>query len=207
MSGKPVHSGHVGLIKIAASECDQVKLYVSISDRARPGEVVILGADMQEIWTTELEKIMPRNVAITYGGSPIANAFKEIGEASKEGSADTYVLYADDIDLQQNFPDASLKKYAETLFAAGQIEKRPVKRTETVNVSGTKMREYLSAGDSASFIKNLPNGINGKHVWSILHARVKNPPQVKATSKAKVPKKPVKSEQLIRSFVEETLKG
>lgn len=206
-SYKPFHAGHFGLITLAARECDTVHLYVSTSDRARPGEVPILGSDMKEIWTSEIEKIMPGNVEVIYGGSPVGNVIKELGAASEAKSKDTFVLYADPDDMAVNFPQASLVKYASHLAAKGQIEQRPVKRTETVNVSGTKMREYLSSGDKASFTKNLPKGINVNNVWNILYSTAKAPPVVKTTSKAKTSvKKPVKQESLLRTFVEEALK-
>ena len=51
MSAKPFHAGHDGLVRMAAGECDAVHLYVSLSDRKRPGEIPILGSDMQIIWT------------------------------------------------------------------------------------------------------------------------------------------------------------
>ena len=47
MSAKPYHTGHDGLVRIAASENDEVLLFVSISDRKRPGEMPLLGSDMK----------------------------------------------------------------------------------------------------------------------------------------------------------------
>lgn len=211
MSAKPYHAGHDGLVRLAAGECDEVHLYVSLSDRARPGEIPILGSDMDKIWKSYIEPSLPGNVKVTYGGSPIGNIWKELGEASKAGSPNTYVLYADPEDLQVNFPDANRMKYAETLEKNGQLELRPVQRTETVDVSGTKMRQYLEKGDAKSFIKNLPSSVDGQAVWDILSATAKNPPQVKATAKAKTAAKPakkaVKGEALLRSFIRGVLRG
>lgn len=210
MSAKPYHAGHDGLVRLAAGECDEVHLYVSLSDRARPGEVPIIGSDMDKIWKTYIEPSLPGNVKVTYGGSPVGNIWKELGEASKAGSQNAFAIYADPEDLATNFPDALRLKYAQALEEAGQIELRPVQRTETVNVSGTKMRQFLEKGDSKSFIKNLPKGVDGQAVWDILSATAKNPPQVKATAKAKtaVKKKPVvKGEALLRNYVRGVLRG
>jgi hypothetical protein len=169
VSGKPLHAGHVGLIQIAASENDIVKLFVSTSDRKRPGELPILGSDMLRIWKEHLEAIMPENVEITYGGSPIANIWKVLGEANESGNADdTFTVYADPDDLATNFPEKSLNKYAGNLWNNKKIILKPIQRTQTVDVSGTKMRSYLSTGDKASFIKNLPAGVDGEAIWNIL---------------------------------------
>jgi len=198
VSGKPVHAGHFGLINIAAKENDVVRLFVSLSDRRRPGEVPILGSDMKKIWHEQLENIMPGNVEITYGGSPVAHVWEELGEANEEGSEDTFTIYADPTDLTQNYPENSLKKYADNLFANGQIILRPTERSETVNVSGTKMRKFLSTGDKKSFIACLPAGVNGNVIWNVLSSRAKEVSIKKPIAK----KKPVRrGESLIRSYV------
>ena len=41
MAAKPYHAGHDGLVRIAASENDEVLLFVSTSDRTRKGEMCI----------------------------------------------------------------------------------------------------------------------------------------------------------------------
>lgn len=154
-SGKPVHAGHWGLIEIAANENDEVKLYVSLSDRKRPGELPILGSAMQQIWQEYLEPNLPGNVEVTYGGSPVGNLYAELESAEAEGSRDTYVIYSDVEDILK-YTDQALSKSAPKLFKRGKIERRGVKRTETVNVSGTKMREYLAAGKVKAFGRFLP---------------------------------------------------
>lgn len=203
MSAKPLHAGHYGLIELAAKECDEAHVYVSLSDRARPGEVPVLGTDMEKVWKGYVEPTLPTNVSVTYGGSPIKNAFVELGKASEERSPDTYVLYGDPDDLATNFPEQSLSKYAPFLWQHGQLETRPVKRTDTVNVSGTKMRQWLADGDEASFIAHLPKAVNGKAIWDILSATAKDPPKLKATARAKTSR--VRGEAVIRQFVSEVI--
>lgn len=197
-SYKPYHAGHDGLVRLAAKECDEVHLYVSLSDRKRPGEVPILGRDMEKIWKTYIEPTMPANVIVTYGGSPVGNVWKDVGDASEAGSQDTYVIYADPTDIAVNFPDELRAKYASRMEKAGQIELRPVKRSETVNVSGTKMRQYLETGDKKSFIRNLPARIDGPAVWDILYATANSEPKKKPTTKRK---KATKVETLLRAYI------
>ena len=158
MSGKPVHAGHWGLIQIAARENDELHLFVSTSDRKRPGEMPIYGADMKRIWNEFLEPSLPSNVDVTYGGSPVGHLYQELEQAEQEGSEDTFQIYSDKEDILK-YTDASLGKVAPTLLDAGQIVRRGVDRNETVNVSGTKMRALLNAGDVEGFARFLPPAV------------------------------------------------
>jgi hypothetical protein len=161
MSAKPYHAGHDGLVRIAADECDEVHLFVSLSDRKRPGELPILGSSMEVLWKSYIEPSLPGNVIVTYGGSPVGNLYKELGQASETNSPNTYVIYSDVEDILQ-YTDSALQKYAPTLFTNNRIELRGVERTETVNVSGTKMRAMLAAGDAKGFAKNLPTALQSQ---------------------------------------------
>lgn len=201
ISGKPYHAGHDGLVRLAASENDEVHLYVSLSDRKRPGELPITGAAMEKIWKLQIEPSLPDNVIVTYGGSPIANTFDDIGEASEADSDDVYLIYSDPIDAEKNFSDKLLEKYAASLFLKGNVSTRPVQRTSTVNVSGTKMRSFMAKGDKKSFLKFMPKSIDGSFVWNTLLA---SKPSVKA-SKRKLKLKSIKGESLIREYVKQLM--
>lgn len=157
-SFKPYHAGHDGLVRLAAGECDEVHLFISTSDRSRKGEMTIYGADMHRIWLDFIEPTLPGNVVVEYGGAPVQKVYAELEAAEASASEDTYVIYSDEEDILK-YTDAALIRVAPTLFENGQIERRPVSRTETVPVSGTKMREYLASGDSKNFAKFLPPGI------------------------------------------------
>ena len=94
VSAKPYHAGHHALVTMAAAENDIVKLFVSTSDRKRKGQFPILGSDMEKIWKQELEPIMPGNVQIEYGGSPVRKVYEALGNADKDPSnEDTLVVY------------------------------------------------------------------------------------------------------------------
>ena len=216
MSAKPYHAGHDGLVRLAAKENDEVHLYVSTSDRDE-----VSGAAMAQIWKDQIEPTLPGNVKVEYGGSPVFKTFQDIGKASEAGSKDTYLIYSDPEDAAANFPDASLQKYAPNLFKAGLVKTRPVERTSTVNVSGTKMRGFLASGDKASFMKFLPPGLDGDQVWDTLQAAKPAPkaaktpkkpaekaaPAAKAAPGKKPAKKSVKGEALLRSYVRTVLRG
>jgi len=169
-SYKPYHIGHDMLVRIAASECDEVHLFVSTSDRIRPGQVPIYGAVMKKIWQTFLEPSLPSNVSVTYGGSPVQHVYEDIEAAEADDDRDVHFkIYSDDVDVLK-YSDAALKKSAPKLFKRKQIERRGVKRTETVNVSGTEMRGYLQTGDVKKFVSLLPPAVqkSGKKIYDML---------------------------------------
>lgn len=176
VSGKPYHAGHHYLVERAAAENEEVILFVSTSDRKRKGEFVILGSDMERVWREELEKMMPNNVKVEYGGSPVRKVYDLIGDACKiSGVEETYVVYSDPTDTAQNYSQAYRDKYMQPLCDAGQVifaaEENPEAFTRgsgSPNVSGTKMREALQGGDFATFAAGMPAGVNAQNVWSIL---------------------------------------
>jgi hypothetical protein len=169
MAAKPYHAGHDGLVRLAAEENDAVMLFVSTSDRARSGELRVSGDTMQTIWWDFIEPTLPENVVPDYGGVPVRKVYIELEKAEAEGSTDTYVIYSDEEDILK-YTDENLKKSAPTLFANGQIVRRGIKRSETVNVSGTEMREFLEDGDLVGFIALLPPAVrnHGKEIFDLL---------------------------------------
>lgn len=195
MSAKPYHAGHDGLVRIAARENDVVHLYVSTSDRD-----AVSGQAMLAIWKDQIEPSLPKNVEVEYGGSPVGKAYKELGDADAAGSKDEFVLYSDVTDAATNFAPAALAKYAPNLHAGGRITVRGVERSSTVDVSGTKMRQFIADGDKDSFLRYMPKAIDGVKVWNTL---VSMKPEVKKTVKraAKSPK----NESLLRLYVHHTL--
>lgn len=159
MAAKPYHVGHDGLVRIAASECDEVRLFVSAGDRVRPGEIPIYGKDMLLIWANYIEPTLPGNVDVQYVAVPVQSVYANLEEAEAIGDTETvFVIYSDNEDILKYKP-ATLTKSASSLYTNDQIELRGVDRNETVPVSGTKMREYLAAGDAKNFAKFLPAGV------------------------------------------------
>lgn len=177
MSAKPLHAGHYGLILLAAKENDVVHLYVSLSDRDE-----VSGKAMEKIWKEIIEPTLPENVIVTYGGSPVGNAWKDVGDANLAGSTDTYKIYSDPVDAEANFPDSLMQKYAPDLFKNGQLTTRPVERASTVDVSGTKMRQFLKNNDEASFLRFMPRQIDGQRVWNILKSMAPLPKKKKSVA-------------------------
>lgn len=200
MSAKPYHAGHDGLVRLAVRENDEVHLFVSTTTRDS-----VSGEAMAKIWKDQIEPTLPGNVRVTYGGSPVANAWKDMGEADKAGTRDTYRVYSDPEDAATNFPDTSFIKYTPNLFADGRVMRRPVERSSTVDVSGTKMRGFLDSGDKGSFLRYMPPDIDGNKVWDTLQA-MRPGPKAPGPKKPPAKKRPV-GESLLRTFVRMLLRG
>lgn len=180
MSAKPFHVGHMAAIEKAASECDEVRVYVSLSDRKRPGELPIFGSDMKNIWQAELEKIMPNNVFVEYPRVPLSALWSFAETVEKSGDDDVLlVFYADADDLANNFSPEKIAKYLPRLSSLDLVSREPTQRL----LSGTKMREYLADGNKEEFFRGLPNGIDKQFVWSTLSASVHDAHGEKKTTK------------------------
>lgn len=172
IAAKPYHAGHDGLVRIASSENDEVHLFVSISDRARTGEMKIDGETMFMIWKDYIEDTLPDNVKpfIDYTViAPVSKVYSELENAESQGSQDVYTIYSDVDDIKK-YTDEMLSKVAPTLFSKGQIQRRGIERTETVDVSGTEMREFIEDGDAVGFTALLPPAIqqHGREIFDLL---------------------------------------
>lgn len=199
MAAKPYHSGHDGLIRIAAQENDKVVVFVSDSNRD-----TVSGAGMGQAWKELIEPVLPSNVEVVYGGgTPVAHVFKTIGEADEAGSKDTFSVYSDAEDIKRY---STLPKYAPTLMASGQVNMRGVDRGDVIDVSGTQMRVWLGNGDRENFQRHVPKSINADRYWEILQSTKINEPEPKKKP-VKKEKPPVQGEGLLRSYVREVLKN
>jgi len=190
MSGKPVTAGHWSLISTAAEENDEVLLFVSLSDRARKGQLSIRGEDMSKIWNLYLEPALPGNVKVIYGGSPIGNIYEYLGKENDSETQDVFQLYSDPGDLAARFSEKRLTKYIGNLWKNDQIILRPISRTNGVDISGTQMREFLTSDLKDSFMQYLPPPLSDgqrEEIWDML-----------------VPKK--RNEHVLRVFTAEYLK-
>lgn len=175
MSAKPFHQGHFMLIELGATACDEVYIYVSLSDRQRRGEVPILGKTMDMIWKQYLEGIMPHNVIVEYVHVPVKAVYEHLGEAEAESSTSRFMIFGDPVDVNANFPQHRVEKVCPTLARARRVITTGVDRQSTVDVSGTRMREFLAAGDARSFMKMLPDPLSQearREIWNLLSADI-----------------------------------
>ena len=179
MSAKPYHAGHHALVESAAAENDEVRVFVSLSDRKRPGEMPIMGSDMRMVWSKYIEPALPGNVRVEYdGGTPVQRVYSELELAEKDGSADVFTVYADPVDTSRNFPEKNRQRYFPEIYARGQVifaaEENPAMFTRgegTPDVSGTKMRAALATGDFETFQRGMPAGVDAMAVFNALRPK------------------------------------
>jgi len=176
MAAKPYHAGHHALVEKAAQENDRVKLFISVTDRARPGEATIRGEDMVNVWQNHLEGILPSNVIPLYIRVPVREIYEELSAVeAQQDPSDTYTVYSDPEDTTANYPEQSRLKYFPNAYESGQVqfaaEVDPSSVTRgigTPDISGTKMRKHLQTGDFNSFATNMPAGVDAKAIYDIL---------------------------------------
>jgi hypothetical protein len=175
VSAKPYHAGHHAVVDLAAKQNDRVILYVSLSDRKRKGQLPILGSAMERVWKEELEPIMPGNVSIEYGGSPVRKVYDALERANEALDGDVYRVYSDPDDTAQNYPIPNRLKYFPDLHQSGNVlfaaEEDPASLTRgigTPNISGTAIRQALQSCDLDAFKKGMPPGVDVKNVRDIL---------------------------------------
>lgn len=169
MAAKPYHAGHDALIRKAAEECEEVRVFVSVKDRARKGELTISGAKMQDAWIKLIEPTLPHNVIVSYVDNPVRSSYEFVQKLDADDSQEVRVaIYGDPDDVATNYPDKNLTKYFPRLSAACSVSRVTVERTSTVDVSGTMMRSWIAAGDFANFAQRVPAAIDPKIYWTLL---------------------------------------
>ena len=121
---------------------------------------------------------MPGNVEIVYGGAPVQKVYAELSDAEAAGSTDAYMVYSDPADTALNYPEKNRLKYFPGIYEKGQVlfaaEENPGRFTRgegTPNVSGTKMRAAISAGDFEAFQQGMPPGVDARGVFNVLRPK------------------------------------
>lgn len=169
---KPFTKGHYMLVSQAASEADEVYLFVSTGDRARPGQLPIFWASqMKKIWDTYLEKAMPSNTQVEYVKNPTSAMWTVLGNANDDSNDhNTYLIFGGDDDLPRYFTEKSQLKYIPRLVENDQIELRTFSREDNVNISGTELRNFIVKGELESFTHWLPEPVQryGQEIFNIL---------------------------------------
>ena len=172
MSAKPFHKGHMFLIQEAAKRCENVIVYVSISNRSRKGEITIHGEDMQFIWKNIITKYLPGNVTCIYGGSPVGKIYELLGNISEQGNSieETYAVYTGKDDA---------KRYQEKYWSniKNNVWIKSFERgDDSPDISGTLMRSYLSnaSQDKFLFLDGLPDmeDEDKEEIFNILFRRL-----------------------------------
>lgn len=167
-SFKPFTKGHYMLVSQAATESDEVDLFVSTTDRVRAGQLPVLwDMQMSKIWSRYLEKVMPNNVRVHYVSNPTTEMWDILTSANlDENNHNTYVIYGGEDDIPRYFAEKYLLKHAPRLLDNGQLETKTPERI----ASGTNLRKNVVDGDVAEFAKGLPRPVQryAQEIFDIL---------------------------------------
>jgi cytidyltransferase-like protein len=176
ISAKPYHAGHHYLVEKASSQNEKVIVYVSTSDRIKDGEFPIRGSVMKKIWAEHLLKIMPENVEIDFGGSPVRKVYEFVGSACEDlNLTDEITIYSDNEDTQSNYPIDQREKYMNPLYTANKVlfaaEVLPESFTrggDAPNIRATMLRQCLMERNFVDFASRLPRQVNAYSIWDEL---------------------------------------
>ncbi len=175
---KPFTAGHYNLVQKASSECDEVKLFVSIGDRKRQGELPLTWAQMEPIWNEYLEPAITKlgNVDVIYTKIPIRSIMELLIDADADRkNYNSYYVYSDPEDAVNNYSEDKQMKYWPRLVENHQFELKMIDRGETGDISGTVMRKALAKPTKANmkaFIAGLPEPVKlyGPAIYDMLKA-------------------------------------
>jgi hypothetical protein len=82
-----------------------------------------------------------------------------------------FVFYSDDDDARGKYARNKIIDMLRDPIAASKFQQMPVPRSETVQISGTQMRQFMAADDRASFDRYVPQTLDQEardKYWSIL---------------------------------------
>jgi len=168
VSGKPVHAGHWSVIELATKECDEVLVLTSTSgrDELPPGVMI-------DAWRVVLEpqfhRDYPNATLVITPDSPLGLAVDKMRDLKNVVSS--FVFYADDEDSASKYSREKLDAMIRDPIVVEKFRQRPVPRSETVSISGTRMREFLKNDDKESFEKFVPSTLSPEmkgQYWKIL---------------------------------------
>ena len=153
------------VMKKASQECDKVVLIISLLDREN-----IMGVDMALIWRDHIIPTLPENVSTIFlESSPVARVYQILKLRDSDFSSDyKFRIYSDNEDIQKNYSNQSLINACPMIANTDIVECVGVPRSETIDITGTRMRHFIREGDFESFNKFMPKETNNKAIFEIL---------------------------------------
>ena len=173
MSAKPYHKGHHLQVLDASQECDEVYLLISLSDRARPGEIPVLGKTMKIYWDDYIIPSLPSNVTVRFVQVPVRAVYDVLIDANKtfltSGESPRFLVYSDAKDTMSSFPIAMREKQFGALTKAGLVNFPGVERQNDLPrvAKGSWIREAISSGDFAKFKSLMPEFLEANDTMRI----------------------------------------
>lgn len=157
VAGKPVHDGHWRMIDLARRECDEAIIITSTAGRDELPAGVMIDA-WKEVLEPQFHHDYPNATLIISSESPLQLAIDKMRQL--KGIVNKFVFYADDEDTRGKYAIDKLRDRVRDPAVMEKLVQRPVQRTETVDISGTRMRSFLKADDRESFDNYAPHTLS-----------------------------------------------
>jgi len=168
VSGKPVHAGHWQMISLASQECDEALIITSTAGRDELPPGVMIDA-WKAVLEPQFHRDFPNATLIISPESPLSLAVDKMRQLKNVVSK--FVFYSDDEDARVKYSPSKMADNIRDPAVIEKFEQRPVSRAETVQISGTRMRQFLAADDKQSFDQYVPQTLSPEmkdKYWSIL---------------------------------------
>lgn len=168
VSGKPIHDGHWEMIKRAVEGCDEALIITSTAGRDEIPSGVMIDA-WKEVLEPQFYRDYPNAILVITDESPAKLAAEKMRELKDVVSK--FVFFSDAEDARVKYAPERLHGLVRDPTAIKKLEQVAIPRSETVDVSGTKMREFLANDDQASFNKFAPRTLSPEmknKYWNIL---------------------------------------
>lgn len=168
VAGKPVHEGHWQMIRRASSQCDEALIITSTAGRDELPAGVMIDA-WKEVLEPQFHHDYPNATLIITSESPVEIACNKM--RSLKNVVSSFVFYSDDEDARGKYVPAKIEAFLKDPVAFSKFVPMPVPRSETVQISGTKMREFIKQDDKESFEHFVPQTLSPEmkdKYWQII---------------------------------------
>ena len=168
VAGKPVHVGHWQMIDLVRRECDEALIITSTAGRDELPAGVMIDA-WKAVLEPQFHSDFPNATLIISPESPLSLAVDKMRQLKDVVSK--FVFYSDDEDARGKYAPAKMADNIRDPVVIEKFQQRPVPRSQTTQISGTVMRQFLAAGDRESFDRFVPQTLSQEmkdKYWKIL---------------------------------------
>lgn len=182
VAGKPVHDGHWKMIR-RATACDEAIIITSSAGRDELPAGVMIDA-WKEVLEPQFHKDFSNATLIISSESPLSIAVNKI--RSLKDVVSQFFFFSDDEDAAGKYSVDKIAGMVKDPSAMEKFVQVPVPRSQTVQISGTQVRNFLKNNDRESFDMFVPQTLSNEmkdKYWSILkneHGQIKDSRQRKS---------------------------
>lgn len=174
VAGKPVHAGHWQMIDIIRKECDEALIITSSAGRDELAAGVMIDA-WKAVLEPQFHKDFPNATLIITSESPLDLAINKMRDL--KNVVNRFVFYSDPEDLAGKYAPDKLRDRIKDPVAIEKLQQVAIPRTETVQISGTRMREFIKNDDRESFDHFVPQALSPEmkdNYWKIVRGEQVN---------------------------------